>query len=90
MEYRKPVRRSKIRIQWGKIFYTGLRYLTWYFGNKKYAEYKTLELLPYVSFTHKTPLYRKLKQVDMWMQRNKVINLQIAVDQINGIVIRPG
>ena len=43
-----------------------------------------------ISFTHRTPLYRKLRSVDMWLQHNKVKNLKIALDRINGILICPG
>ena len=89
MQSLKPIKRSKLRIKLGKICYTGLRYLQWYMGGKKYASAKRAALLPYVSFSHKTPLYRKLKQVDLWMQTNKVTNLKIAVNKINGVIIRP-
>ncbi|MEG0894558.1 MAG: VanW family protein [Oscillospiraceae bacterium] len=33
---------------------------------------------------------RKLKDVDMWLQENKIINLKIACKQINLITIKPG
>lgn len=41
-------------------------------------------------YTHKTPLLRKLKDVDMWLQYNKIINLKIATKKLNGIIIYPG
>ena len=44
----------------------------------------------FVCHSHKTPLYRKLKDVDMYMQENKVHNLKIAVLMVNNIVIKPG
>ncbi len=43
-----------------------------------------------IFFLHKTPLYRKLRNVDMWLQHNKVENLKIALNRINGILIKPG
>lgn len=86
----KPVKRSKFRIQLGKLYYTTLRYVDWYFGKKKYSSQKKDALLPYIAFTHQTPLYRKLKNVDMWMQHNKVTNLKIAVKCLNGILLAPG
>ena len=49
-----------------------------------------MNLLPNIAFEHKTPLLRKLKDVDMWLQYNKVENLNLAVKRLNGIVIRPG
>src|SRR5660397_239210 len=65
-------------------------YFEWYFGNKKYSDKKQDEKLKYTIFTHKTPLYRELKDVDMWLQDNKINNLKIAVPKINKILIRPG
>lgn len=35
-------------------------------------------------------MLRKLKDVDMWMQHNKVTNLRIAIKQINHVIIYPG
>ncbi len=40
-------------------------------------------------FLHKTPLLRQLKDGDIWMQYNKIINLKIAAKKINGIIIHP-
>ena len=50
---------------------------------------RTENLLPYAVFLHKTILRRKLKDVDMWMQENKIVNLKIAIKQIDGIIIKP-
>lgn len=86
----KPIKRSKIRIFLGKGYYTFMRYLEWYFGDKKYAKVKQSEKLPYIVFTHKTPLLRKLKNVDMWLQYNKIKNLEIATKNINGLILKPG
>jgi len=35
-------------------------------------------------------LRRKLKDVDMWMQENKIENLKIAIKKLDGIVVKPG
>jgi len=86
----KPKKRSKLRIILGKIYYRTKRYLDWYFGSKKYTKNKVNESLEQLIFTHKTPLYRKLKDVDMWLQHNKVTNLKLATEKINGIIIKPG
>jgi len=86
----KPIKRSRIRIQLGRLFYTYNRYWDWYFGHKKYARNTSQNLLPVVVFTHKTPLIRKLKDVDMWMQYNKIINLRIAVQKLDGVILSPG
>lgn len=74
----------------GKCYYTYKRYLSWYFGKTKFAKSFTDSLFPYLVFQHRTPLLRKLKNVDMWMQYNKITNLKIAAGRLNGLVIHPG
>ncbi len=39
---------------------------------------------------HATPLYRELAGVDQQLQRNKVVNLGLAIQCIDGLVIEPG
>jgi len=46
--------------------------------------------LRYEYFAHQTPLLRKLKDVDMYLQQNKIVNLKIAVSKLNGVIIKPG
>lgn len=46
--------------------------------------------LDYSVFGHQTPLKRQLKNVDMWYQHNKAINLRLAVRHLDGLLIRPG
>ncbi|RKD22227.1 vancomycin resistance protein VanW [Caminicella sporogenes DSM 14501] len=86
----KPIKRTQLRITLGKLYYTYRRYIDWYFSGKKYSKKRSKNLLPIIVFEHKTPLYRKLKNVDMWMQYNKVNNLKIAVSKLNGVIIKPG
>ncbi|WZL73299.1 VanW family protein [Clostridiaceae bacterium 35-E11] len=86
----KPVKRSKIRIKIGKLFYTYKRYGEWYLSDKRYSKSIDERPLAVVAFKHKTPLYRQLRDVDMWMQYNKVVNLKIAAQKLNGIIVKPG
>ncbi|RPF43100.1 vancomycin resistance protein VanW [Hydrogenoanaerobacterium saccharovorans] len=86
----KPKRRSKLRAKMGMLYYGLLRKLLWIKLKPVFAVKKADAALPYLHFCHKTPLLRKLKDVDMWYQYNKIINLKIAVKQINGIVLHPG
>ncbi|MGM9522032.1 MAG: VanW family protein [Oscillospiraceae bacterium] len=51
---------------------------------------RTSERLPNSIFSHKTILLRKLKDVDMQLQYNKIKNLRIAVKCIDGVLIHPG
>lgn len=79
-----------MRIVCGQVFYTVKKYFHWTFSGKKYA--KKLESKNYdnLIFTHKTPLYRKLKNVGMYLQHNKVENLKLAINKIDGAIIMPG
>jgi len=64
--------------------------MEWYFSGKKYSGVSSDAVLPHTIFSHKTPLLRKLRNVDMWMQYNKVVNLRIALKKLDGILIKPG
>jgi vancomycin resistance protein VanW len=48
------------------------------------------QALPVRVIRHKSLLLRTLGDSEMWMQHNKVINLQIAVGSVDGLLIRPG
>lgn len=67
-----------------------IRYFDWYFGKKKYSKYRTQEKLPYRVKKHQSVLIKKLGESDMQLQYNKVTNLKIAIEKINGILIKPG
>lgn len=41
-------------------------------------------------FRHETVLLRQLKGVDMRWQYNKIANLRLAAERLNGIAVRPG
>ena len=86
----QPKKRSALRRKLGMAYYGLRRKLLWITMDRKFAKTRQQEPLPYQYFDHKTILLRKLKDVDMWMQRNKVTNLKIAVSQIDGILLRPG
>ena len=86
----RPKKRSDFRIQVGKWFYTMKRYVEWMTDGKKYSQNRSENLLPYSLFRHQTVLLRQLKDVDMILQYNKITNLQIAVPQLNKIIVQPG
>jgi len=86
----KPVMRSNLRLKCGMFYYGTMRKLLWISMARKFARVRAEEPLKYLCFSHKTPLRRQLKDVDMWMQENKIINLKLAVPKINKILIRPG
>ena len=75
----------------GKIYFTWRRYLQWMFNRSiVYAATYQTKQLPYIVAVHKTPLYRRLRNVDMWLQENKVNNLKLATEKISGLVLKPG
>lgn len=86
----EPVRRSALRIALGKQFYIWKRYAAWLTHRAGYAKSKRAQPLDHRAAAHATPLYRKLKDVDMWLQRNKAANLRLAAERLNGVLLRPG
>lgn len=86
---RPPAPRSRLRRRLGRWLYIQKRRLKWFFGKQKFAirHEKPLDTLV---FEHQTPLLRPLKNVDMYLQHNKITNLRLAAAKINDLVIRPG
>ncbi len=87
---KKIRKRSKSRLFIGKLYFLCKAQIYWYLSNQNFAKTKSQEKLPVEIFTHKTKLLRKLKDIDMWMQYNKVKNLEIATSKLNGLIIKPG
>jgi len=75
----------------GKFYYRLRRYLQWMLDHSvKYASSFQFSALPNLVAAHKTPLYRQLRNVDMWLQQNKVTNLKLACARLNGLVLNSG
>ena len=72
------------------LYYKSKRRLLWLRMRGKFAVKRQTEDLPEMQFTHHTPLLRKLRDVDMELQYNKITNLKLAAQKIDGIVIEPG
>ena len=85
-----PKKRTGFRIWCGTQYYRLRRYLLWFGGKYQFAKKRQDVSLPYEYIHHQTPLLRRLKGADMYLQHNKVKNLTLAVARINGIVIQPG
>lgn len=88
---KRPIPRSNIRIFLGKLYFTWRRYFVWAFNRSiKYASsFESVDFTNKVT-AHKTPLYRRLRNVDMWLQENKITNLKLAGERLNGIILKPG
>lgn len=89
-QLRPPIHRSWLRLRLGKAWYTGLRYLLWCSPQFHWAVRRQTERLPQVQFAHATPLYRHLRGEEMTLQKNKVVNLRLAVARLDGLILEPG
>jgi len=63
--------------------------MRWISGGEKFAS-KADNELEYECFSHQTPLLRELKDVDMFMQYNKIVNLKIATAKVSRVTLKPG
>ncbi len=88
-ETRRPIKRSKLRVKSGMAYYGLKRRLLWLGMDKHFAK-KCSGELPCLYFQHKTILLRELKDVEMQYQYNKITNLRVASEKLNGVIIRPG
>ena len=87
---KQPIKRSSLRSKLGMLYYGTFRKIMWIKKSKFFASSFSKTPLSYSYFTHKTILMRQLKDVDMWLQKNKIVNLKIACKAMNGITIKPG
>lgn len=68
-----------------------IRHLKDFFSREKIAKNRDLEnVLPHIVKSHSSILIRKLHGVDLKLQENKVTNILLACNKVNGIVIDPG
>ncbi|MFY0601736.1 MAG: VanW family protein [Cyclobacteriaceae bacterium] len=86
----KPIVRSKIRRKLGRKYYSLKRRIIWLSNKSNYATTIVQDQLPYIIREHKSLLLRPLKDVDMQLQHNKITNLRLAIQHINGLIIEPG
>ncbi len=59
-------------------------------SGERFAAEKNTVPFPVIVKSHTSTILRKLEGVDMELQNNKRVNLKLAGECINGIVIRPG
>ena len=67
-----------------------LRHIRNVLSKDKVARTHSDEELPNIVKSHSSILVRKLYGVDMSLQENKVTNIMLACEKINGLVIHPG
>lgn len=76
----------KIRIKQKSFF----RFLQNMRDRKQFAKNSTKTSYPYTCKKHQSLLRRRLGDSDPQLQENKIVNLSIASNKIDGIVIHPG
>lgn len=86
----KPIKRGRIRKFLGKEYFILKRKLKWYLGNTNYSAVNTHSVFDFSIITHQSVLLRPLKDVDMQLQHNKVVNLAIAIKHLDKVEIKPG
>ena len=89
-ELQPPMHRSWLRLRLGKAYYAGKRYLLWISPAFRWARERSRDRLPCLYKAHRTPLLRHLRGEEMEWQRNKVINLKLAVARLDGLILHPG
>ena len=85
-----PKVRSPFYFKVASTYFQCKRTLSWYTGKIRFAKQRTGYECAYIYAAHATPLLRRLKDVDMVLQHNKVENLKLAALRLNGVVLRPG
>ena len=86
----KPKKRSDLRKFLGKEFFIAKRQMKWLFGDNNFAKVDTKIEYANSLIKHQSFLLRPLKDVEMYLQHNKVTNLKIAISHIDKVVIKPG
>lgn len=86
----KPKRRSKLRLVVGRLWFTGRRLLYWYVSGVRFAVRRQGADLAHRVMQHRSVLLRELRDVEMWLQHNKVENLRLAIARLDGILLEPG
>ncbi len=60
------------------------------FSREKFAKELNADELPCIISSHSSLLMRKLHGVDAALQENKITNIRLGCDKVNGLLIRPG
>jgi vancomycin resistance protein VanW len=88
---RKPLSLYHPALYWARVWQKRFfRALYWRFSERKYAwKCNPDEPLPFRYIKHTSKLIRQLGNTDLLLQKNKVVNLKLAIQTINGVLIAP-
>jgi Uncharacterized vancomycin resistance protein len=86
----KPKYRSKLRLKLGKEYFILKRKIYWWQHRNAFSSIDINNSSCCFSHKkHQSILLRPLKNVDMYLQYNKITNLRLAIDKLNGSIIKP-
>lgn len=86
----KPQNRSTFRRKVGKEYFILKRRFNWLFEKNNFASIDPSATCDHSLIRHQSFLLRPLKDVEMYLQYNKITNLKLAVSKLNHVVLRPG
>ena len=86
----KPTKRSYLRGIVGREYYTLRRRFKWLANSRSFARQEPATKLEHSIFRHKTMMLRPLRDVEMYLQHNKITNLRLAIAPINGVILIRG
>lgn len=82
--------RGVLRVALGRTVRRVRREAQWFALRGVMASETSDTQLSHTVASHRTPLIRALAGVDVALQHNKVVNLRLAVDALDGLVLEPG
>lgn len=85
-----PHRRNAIRRLLGRAVRRLEREAQWRRSPSLFRVARSPEDFPFEIASHASPLFRNLPGVDHGLQLNKVVNLRLAAERLDGIVLEPG
>jgi len=86
----KPIKRSYLRGLLGREYFTLKRQMQWLSRYSSFAQKDPNIALENSIIKHRSFILRPLRDVEMYLQYNKITNLRLAIEPLNGIVIKPG
>ncbi len=89
-QIQQPLKRSNLRKFLGKEYFIFRRRLKWFLQRGKFAKQNSGVSFPNQIISHQSVLLRKLRNVDMHLQHNKIQNLTLAIAKTHQVVIKPG
>jgi len=74
----------------GTAVFTAIRWMRWQLDRKPQARKRAKTGWAYSVFSHESPLYRQLAGSPEELLANKIVNLGLACQSLDGLVLRPG